>query len=180
MNKLSNRNAVLGTRGFTLLETVTSLAMAAVIAVFVAGFLQPQLKLYYDMDRISQAKTMCSEAYRKLEEKLRYGYMFYCDPSRKGELAYYIREGQRSPWEEDEENIRYEEIPPIEQWPGISAGDLDVREMEGMVLELDFSGTKNTQVHVSIKVKKDEEVVYEQNTLIRSMYSYTIEKENEI
>ena len=57
--------------GFTLIETVAGLAIAAVLAVFISGFIHPQMKLYYELDRLSQAKAMCSEAYRGLEEKLR-------------------------------------------------------------------------------------------------------------
>lgn len=63
--------------GFTLIETVAALAIAAVLAVFISGFIHPQMKLYYELDRLSQAKAMCSEAYRGLEEKLRYGYVFF-------------------------------------------------------------------------------------------------------
>ena len=63
--------------GFTLIETVAGLAIAAVLAVFISGFIHPQMKLYYELDRLSQAKAMCSEAYRGLEEKLRYGYVIF-------------------------------------------------------------------------------------------------------
>ena len=62
-----------------MIETVAALAIAAVLAVFISGFIHPQMKLYYELDRLSQAKAMCSEAYRGLEEKLRYGYVFFCD-----------------------------------------------------------------------------------------------------
>ena len=48
--------------GFTLIETVAGLAIAAVLAVFISGFIHPQMKLYYELDRLSQAKAMCSEA----------------------------------------------------------------------------------------------------------------------
>ena len=77
--------------GFTLIETVAALAIAAVLAVFISGFIHPQMKLYYELDRLSQAKAMCSEAYRGLEEKLRYGYVFF-----GGGLAEYLRRGIRS------------------------------------------------------------------------------------
>lgn len=52
-----------------MIETVAALSIAAVLAVFISGFIHPQMKLYYDLDRISQAKAMCGEAYRGLEEK---------------------------------------------------------------------------------------------------------------
>ena len=46
-----------------------------------------------------------------------------------------------------------------------------------MELELDFSGTKNTRAKVSIKVKKDGDVIYEQKAVIGSMYGYTMDGE---
>lgn len=164
--------------GFTLIETVMALSIAAVLAAFLAGFIHPQMKLYYDLDRISQAKAMCSQAYRELEEGLRYGYMFAPDRYDTGALSYYVREGQVIP--ERVEGPFYEELPPVEQWPRISAEELDVTEMDHMELELDFTGTKNTQAHVSIKVKKDGDVVYEQEAVIRSMYGYTMDEESGI
>ena len=39
--------------GFTLIETVAALAIAAVLAVFISGFIHPQMKLYYELDRLS-------------------------------------------------------------------------------------------------------------------------------
>ena len=166
--------------GFTLIETVAALSILVMAAVFLAGFIHPQMKLYYDYDRISQARSMCSSAYRELEEDLRYGYLFYCDHRRPEELAYYIRDGHGLLDEGDvgaDGETSYEELPSYEQWPRISAEELDVRELGGMTLELDFTGTENTQAHVSIKVRKDEEIVYEQKAFIRSMYGYTIERE---
>ena len=83
--------------GFTLIETVAALSIAAVLAVFISGFIHPQMKLYYDLDRISQAKAMCGEAYRGLEEKLRYGYVFFCDHRDTGVISYYVRNRQEIP-----------------------------------------------------------------------------------
>lgn len=162
--------------GFTLIETVAALSIAGVLAVFISGFIHPQMKLYYDLDRISQAKAMCSQAYRGLEEKLRYGYVFYCDYRDTGVLSYYVRDRQKIP-ELEEGGPYYEELPPVKEWPVISADELDVAKMSGMDLELDFSGTKNTRAEVSIKVKKDGEVIYEQEAVIGSMYGYTMDEE---
>lgn len=162
--------------GFTLIETVAALFTAAVLAVFISGFIHPHMKLYYDWDRISQAKAMCSEAYRGLEEKLRYGYVFFCDSRDTGVISYYVRNRQEIPDLEEGESY-YEELPPVEDWPSISAEELDVTKMGGMELELDFSGTKNTRVKVSIKVKKDGDVIYEQEAVIGSMYGYTMDWE---
>lgn len=152
--------------GFTLIETVAALAIAAVLAVFISGFIHPQMKLYYELDRLSQAKAMCSEAYRGLEEKLRYGYVFFCDYQDTGVISYYVRDREKIP-DIKEGRSYYEELPPVEDWPSISAEEL----------ELDFSGTKNTRAKVSIKVKKDGDVIYEQKTAIGSMYGYTMDWE---
>ena len=119
---------------------------------------------------------MCSQAYRGLEEKLRYGYVFYCDYRDTGVLSYYVRDRQKIP-ELEEGGLYYEELPPVKEWPVISAEELDVAKMSGMDLELDFSGTKNTRAEVSIKVKKDGEVIYEQEAVIGSMYGYTMDEE---
>ena len=150
--------------GFTLIETVAALAIAAVLAVFISGFIHPQMKLYYELDRLSQAKAMCSEAYRGLEEKLRYGYVFFCDYQDTGVISYYVRDREKIP-DIKEGRSYYEELPPVEDWPSISAEELDV------------SGTKNTRAKVSIKVKKDGDVIYEQKTAIGSMYGYTMDWE---
>ena len=163
-------------RGFTLIETVAALSIAAVLAVFISGFIHPQMKLYYELDRLSQAKAMCSQAYRDLEEKLRYGYVFYCDYRDTGAVSYYVRNRQEIP-DLEEGGSYYEELPPVEDWPSISAEELDVTKMDGMELELDFSGTENTRARVSIKVKRDGDVIYEQKAVIGSMYGYTMDGE---
>ena len=162
--------------GFTLIETVAALFTAAVLAVFISGFIHPQMKLYYELDRLSQAKAMCSEAYRGLEEKLRYGYVFFCDYRDTGVISYYVRDREEIP-DIKEGRSYYEELPPVEDWPSISAEELGVTQLGGMELELDFSGTKNTQANVSIKVKKDGDVIYEQEAAIGSMYGYTMDWE---
>ena len=162
--------------GFTLIETVAGLAIAAVLAVFISGFIHPQMKLYYELDRLSQAKAMCSEAYRGLEEKLRYGYVFFCDYRDTGVISYYVRDREKIP-DIKEGRSYYEELPPVEDWPSNSAEELGVTQLGGMELELDFSGTKNTRANVSIKVKKDGDVIYEQEAAIGSMYGYTMDGE---
>ena len=117
-----------------------------------------------------------SEAYRGLEEKLRYGYVFFCDYQDTGVISYYVRDREKIP-DIKEGRSYYEELPPVEDWPSISAEELEVAELGGMELELDFSGTKNTRAKVSIKVKKDGDVIYEQKTAIGSMYGYTMDWE---
>ncbi len=44
---MNGRNVRDGCQGFTLLELVAALSITAVIGVFAAGFLHPQVKLYY-------------------------------------------------------------------------------------------------------------------------------------
>lgn len=160
-------------RGFTLLEMVMALSIAAVVGVFAAGFLHPQIELYYEMDRKSQAKGMCTQAYMELEKILRYGYIYYYDPACPEELLYYVRENGTG--EVVEHGTVYEKLPPVIRWPSLSADDLDIEEYGGMSLELDFDGTTRQEAKVAIRVVKDGETVYEQDAVIRSMYGYQVE-----
>ena len=107
---------------------------------------------------------------------MRYGYVFFCDYRDTGVISYYVRNRQEIP-DLEEGGSYYEELPPVEDWPSISAEELDVTKMDGMELELDFSGTENTRARVSIKVKKDGDVIYEQKAVIGSMYGYTMDGE---
>ena len=93
-----------------------------------------------------------------------------------GVISYYVRNRQEIP-DLEEGGSYYEELPPVEDWPSISAEELDVTKMDGMELELDFSGTENTRARVSIKVKRDGDVIYEQKAVIGSMYGYTMDWE---
>ena len=154
-----------GSRGFTLLETVIALAITAVVTVFAIGFIRPQIGLYNEFDQLSQAKAMCAEAYVKLEKVLRYGYVYHADPDRPDELAYYIRKTEPYESVHESDGSVYEMLPPMDKWPRIAAGDLEVEEMDGMTLEL----------RALLVVKKEEEQVYEQEVVIRSMYDYEIE-----
>lgn len=89
---MNGRNVRDGCQGFTLLELVAALSITAVIGVFAAGFLHPQVKLYYGFDRLAKAEGMCGQAYTKLEGLLRYGYMYHVEPGYPETLAYYVRE----------------------------------------------------------------------------------------
>ena len=160
-------------RGCPLLETVMAWSIAAVVGIFAAGFLHPQIELYYELDRKSQAKGMCTQAYIELEKILRYGYIYYYDPSYPEELSYYVRENETG--EVVEHGTIYQKLPPVFKWPSISADNLDVEEYEGMSLELDFHGTTRQEAKVVIRVVKDGETVYEQDAVIPSMYGYQVE-----
>ena len=84
---MNGRNVRDGCQGFTLLELVAALSITAVIGVFAAGFLHPQVKLYYGFDRLAKAEGMCGQAYTKLEGLLRYGYMYHVEPGYPETLA---------------------------------------------------------------------------------------------
>lgn len=161
-----------GKEGFTLLETVMALAITAIMSVFLSGFLHPQMKLYYEFERISQARGMCYEAYVEIERALRYGLIYYCDSERPEELSYYERAANVPVKAFSREEGLCEYAPSVERWPRLTADDLDVVEMSGMHIELDFSGTQDSQVCVAIRVMSGETLVYEQDAVIGSMYSY--------
>lgn len=177
----------MASKGFTLLETLMALLIAAISAAFFTGFLFSQMDLYYDYDRKAQAKAMCGEAYVKLEEILRYGYVYYCNEREPEELAYYIREkepaavkGERAVHSEimfEAEAPSYEVLPRVDTWPRLRAEDLGVSEMGAMKLRLDFSGTTVREVQVSIQVLMEEKVIYKQDTVIDSLYEYQVIRE---
>ena len=81
-----------------------------------------------------------------LEKVLRYGYVYHADPDRPDELAYYIRKTEPYESVHESDGSVYEMLPPMDKWPRIAAGDLEVEEMDGMTLELDFGGTTSREV----------------------------------
>ncbi len=173
---MNGRNVRDGCQGFTLLELVAALSITAVIGVFAAGFLHPQVKLYYGFDRLAKAEGMCGQAYTKLEGLLRYGYMYHVEPGYPETLAYYVREPGTPNPSCDVGGITYEKLPPVSGWAHISADDLDVDTFDGMTLELYFDGTQAREAKVLIRIMKDEETVYEQEAVIHSMYEYQVEE----
>lgn len=174
---MEKKRARSGKGGFTLLETVMALSIAAMAAVFAVGFLHPQIQLYYEFDRKSQAKVMCGQAYMELEKKLRYGYMYSLDAGKPEELAYYVR--RDNPGTVEEDGTVYEKLPPVKRWPRISADTLDVDVRNGMNLKLDFSGSSGREARVKIQIIDEDEVVFQQDTLIQSMYDYHVETEGD-
>lgn len=167
---LIKRGKLGGKKGFTLLETLLALTIGAMASVFFGGFLIPQMKFYYDFDRRTQAKTMCSEAYGELEEILRYGYMYHCNPQTPEKLFYYTR--AHGPGTREDRENRRSHIPGVETWPVLTAGDLDVSPSDRMDLKLDFRGTTNRTAEVVIQAVWNEEVIYEQEAVINSLYWY--------
>lgn len=159
------------------MEIVAALAITSMTAIFAIGFLLPQVRLYYDSDRRSQAKAMCGQAYVELEQALRYGYVYHVDPNRQDELSYYVRKTNHTPETIKDHGSVYEKLPPVSKWPVISADDLKVKEQGGMKLELDFKGTSNKEARVVMRVRKEDVTVYEQEAVIRSMYDYSEEGE---
>lgn len=154
------------------METLLALSIAASAAIFFGSFLIPQMKFYYDYDCMSQARTMCRQAYIKLEETLRYGYMYAYDPAGPGEIFYFTRED--GPKSLEERADKWNEIPAFKTWPSLTAGDLDVRTFGSMSLELDFSGTVPRGVKVKIRVVREGDMIYEQEASIESLYWYDI------
>ena len=174
MSILRNRKKLGTAGGFTLLETLLALSIAAMAAVFFGSFLIPKMELYYNYDRRSQAKAMCGEAYLKMEEILRYGYMYAYNPSKPEELLYFTRE--EGPAVHKERKDKWKELPACASWPSLSAEDLDIRSFGGMSLELDFGGTTAREVKVRIEAVRDDVVIYEEEATIGSLYGYDMSK----
>lgn len=159
-----------GNKGFTFLETIMALAVTAMMALFAAGFIRPHVKLYDDFGRLSQAKSICGQAYVKLEKALRYGYMYYVDLDCPEMLSFYVRRAGAGQSMEMDEDAICDALPPADKWPAVSAKDLKVGGMEDMSLKLDFSGTTSREVRALIMVMREDKEVYEQAIVIRSMY----------
>lgn len=117
---------------------------------------------------------MCHEAYVKLERALRYGFIYYCDSSNSDELAYYERSGNVNVLDLDKDEGFCEDVPGVKYWPRITAEDLDVDSMDGMKLELDFTGSKGAMVRVKFRIMEGDILVYEQEAAIGSLYEYRI------
>ncbi len=154
------------------METLLALSIAVSAALFFGSFLIPQMEFYYGYDRKSQGRTMCSGAYVKLEEILRYGYMYVCSPLDTEKLFYFTRD--EGPGAREGRENKWSELPAYNTWPSLTAEDLDIRSLGGMSLELDFEGTTVREVNVRIRAVKDGDTVYEQEAVIKSLYWYDI------
>lgn len=167
---MAKRMKLSGDRGFTFLETIMALAITAMTALFALGFIRPQIKLYNDYDRLSQAKAICSRAYVELEKVLRYGYEYYVDPECPEKLAYYVPKAWTDEPIQGDGRDRDDSLPSVDRWPCVSAESLEVNGMGDMSLKLDFKGTSAREARAAIMVMEEDEPVYEQEIVIRSMY----------
>lgn len=159
---IDEKRAVRGSGGFTLIEIVTAVAVAAVAALFFTGFLAPQLNLYHRYGRISGAKAVCAQVYVELEAQLRYGYGFEVDSEDSGVLYYGVR-----PAADERDGNLFGEKRRLD-----AAGLEQTAKEIGMGLEMDFSGTGEDEVHVAIRILAQDsgEVICQQETVIFSMY----------
>ena len=161
-----------GRDGFTLIETVLTVAIVAVTGLFLTGFISSHLKMYLRYDETLGAKMICSRAYGQIEKELRYAYVYYADPDDAGSLHYYVR-----PEKQVEMRSRFgnQKLPPIAYWPSLRAGDLKDIGRDGMCLELDFTGTSQDEAHIRMTVTapdsgQGKRVLYSQDVVIPSLY----------
>lgn len=61
------------TRGFTLIEILICLAITAIVGVFLAGFLGPQINIYHSMDSQADAKGVCNTVFNLVQDNIRNG-----------------------------------------------------------------------------------------------------------
>lgn len=169
----------MGKDGFTLIETVMTVAIGAVIGLCLTGFISSQLKLYVRCDETLRAKIICSRACGQLERELRYAYVYYTDPEDSGSLCYYVR-----PEKEREARDRFGrlKLPPPSAWPSLSEADLAGLNRDGMQLKLDFKASEPEEAHICLWVvapdgEKEERLLYRQDMVVPSLYRREIRKE---
>lgn len=61
------------TGGFTLVEILICLAITAVVGIFLAGFLGPQLNIYHSIDSAADAKGVCNTVFNLVQDHIRGG-----------------------------------------------------------------------------------------------------------
>lgn len=170
---MSRKSHLYGKGGFTLIETVMTVAIVAVIGLFLTGFISSYLKMYLRYDETLSAKMVCSRAYGQIEKELRYAYVYYADPADAGSLRYYVRPERPLEMRDRFGNLK---LPSVSGWPSLNAGDLEDLSHDGMCLELDFTGTSQDEAHirmtVTVRDNKGERVLYSQDVVVPSLYRY--------
>ena len=155
---LDAKNGRMACGGFTLIELVMALSIAAVAALFFTGFLAPQMKLYLRGGQAVEGKEMCGRVYMLLEERLRYGYGFYVDADEPGTLHYMVNRKAGSG----------------ENAPEACAVDItDLGELGNAALkpELVFTDCGGGEAVVNIRVLDGEgRTVYEREAAFLSIY----------
>lgn len=162
-----------------MIETVMTVAIAAVIGLFLTGFISSHLDLYVRCDETLRAKVMCSQAYGQIERELRYAYVYYTDPEDPVSLCYYV-----CPDEQREARDRFGRLrlPDPSSWPSLSEGDLTEFCRDGMSLKLDFKDSCPDEAHICMAVvasdgEEGDRLLYRQDVVISSLYRRGIRKE---
>ena len=63
-------------RGFTLVEILICLAITAIVGIFLAGFLGPQINTYHALDEEANAKSACDTVFNCVQNTIRTGKNF--------------------------------------------------------------------------------------------------------
>lgn len=177
---MGRKSQLIKNGGFTLIETVMTVAITVMIGLFLTGLISTHLKMYLRYNEMLSAKMMCSQAYGRIEEELRYAGFYYVDPKDSGSLRYYVRPETPLEIRDRFGNLK---LPPLSSWPSLEAEDLENTGRDGKRLELDFTGTSLDEAHVCMTVvaadrvegepsdgEPSERVLYRQNVVITSLY----------
>ena len=121
----------IGSGGYTLIETVVSLAIFVIAATVFYMIFQHAAASYEDQCRMELAGEICRDARRKIDWRLRNARYFWVNGREAGRL--YLQEEEDGGWE-------------------ILTADDFQPDLEEMEIELDFSGTEEGRLEAEIRV----------------------------
>lgn len=131
-------------RGFTLVEILICLAITAIVGIFLAGFLGPQINIYHALDEQADAKSACNTVFNLVQDNIRNGKDFLLDGDT---LTYTLVTASDA-----------------EGSTTLTSSTFDGEVAEGyrgrMKITYDLSAVGSGEVSVTVAVMKDDAVFY--------------------